>query len=330
MYRSTAKVGLVILLICFAAVIASSAQNIPLSLPSSTAVLPGATTNPVVPPVPAPDNPANIKLGPGDLVHVSLYGEPNFERDIRISDSGKIALPFIGDLDVAGLTSEAAQKRIERLLVEGGFFADPQVSVLIKEYATQGVSVLGEVQKPGIYPLLGPHTLFDAISAAGGTTPKAGREVTITRRKQLQSPEVVELSYDPTGSTKTNVTVEPGDTVVVSKAGMVYVVGDVKQPTGIVLESPDLTVLQAIALAQGTNAKAALNKSKVIRKGPNGTEEILVPLKKMLAAKAPDVKLQADDVLFVPNSLAKSAAARTLDAAIATLSGVIVYGARPY
>ncbi len=267
-------------------------------------------------------------IGAGDLLHVSVLGAPEFERDVRVADAGTVSLPMIGDVHLAGMAVTDAQKNIQQLLVRGRFYADPQVSILVKEFATQGISVLGEVQKPGIYPFFGEHTLFDAVSAAGGTTPKAGRTVTITHRGTPNSPETVPLSYSPGDARNSNVRLSAGDTVVVQKAGMVYVVGDVRQPTGIVLESPGLTVLQAVALAQGANPNAALDKSKVLRKGPNGVQEIAVPLKKMLGAKMADMSLQADDVLFVPNNLAKSAALRTIDTALRTVSGVIIYGSR--
>ena len=117
------------------------------------------------------------------------------------------------------------------------------MSIFVKEYATGGISVLGEVQKPGIYPLLGHRTLLDAISAAGGTTPKAGKTVSITHRDRPNSPEIIMLSRDE-GETMSNEAVRPGDTVAVSKAGMVYVVGDVKEPTGIIMDNPHLTVFR--------------------------------------------------------------------------------------
>lgn len=266
-----------------------------------------------------------LVLGAGDLLHVSVLGAPEFDRDVRVSDSGKVALPFVGEVLVSGLTGAEAEQAVAALLSGGQFFADPQVSILVKDYATQGISVLGEVQKPGIYALLGSHTLFDAISAAGGTTTKAGRAVTINHRSPSLKPEVTFLSYGPDGSMSGNVRVLPGDTVVVSKAGIAYVVGDVKQPTAIVLENPNLTVLQAVAMAQGTNSTASLDDSKIIRKTSSGMEEIPVPLKKILSAKLSDVHLQPDDVLFIPHSAAKKAAMRTLEAIIQTATGVAIY-----
>jgi polysaccharide export outer membrane protein len=226
---------------------------------------------------------------------------------------------------VAGATVGEAEKTIAASLTKGGFFNDPQVSIFEKEYSTQGISVMGEVQKPGIYALLGPHTLFDAISAAGGTTPKAGRTATITHRGQPGKPESVTLNYTPDGQAQSNVPVNPGDTVVVTKAGIVYVIGDVQKPSGIVLENSNLSVLQAIAMAEGAKSTAALNRAKLIRRTPNGPQEIPLPLQNILSAKAPDVTLQPDDIVFVPNSAAKSATRRGLEAILQTATGLAIY-----
>jgi len=150
----------------------------------------------------------------------------------------------------------------------------------------------------------------------------------ITHRDRPGEPETVTLGYDAKNSPQANVALQPGDTVVVSKAGMVYVVGDVGLPTGVVMENSGLTVLEAIAMAQGTKPTAALDKAKLIRKSPNGQEEIPLPLKKILSAKAPDVKLQPDDIVFVPSSTAKSVGKRSLEAIVQAATGVAIY--RPY
>jgi len=133
------------------------------------------------------------------------------------------------------------------------------------------------------------------------------------------------LSYSAEASPTSNPQVFPGDTVVVSKAGIVYVVGDVKQPAGIVMENSRMTVLQAIAMAQGTNPTAKLNSSKVIRKTPDGPKEIPIRLKNILGAKATDLVLQPDDILFIPSSAAKSAARRSIEAVVQTATGIAIY-----
>lgn len=270
-------------------------------------------------------NETGILIGNGDLLEVSVYGAPDFDKQVRVDSSGMISLPMVGEVNVAGLAVHDAERLLEKRLSDGGYFVDPHVSIFEKEYSTQGISVLGEVQKPGIYPLLGERKLFDIISAAGGTTPKAGKIVTITHRNHPQQPETVTISYEGDGSPTSNVNVFPGDTVVVSKAGIVYVVGDVRQPSGFVLEKDGLTILQAIAMAQGTNPTASLSSLRLIRKTSDGHQEMPVDMKKILEAKAPDLVLQADDIVFVPISKSKSAAKRGFEAVIQAATGVAIY-----
>ncbi len=212
-----------------------------------------------------------IVIGSGDLLKVSVFGAPESDQEVRVDPDGNVSLNFIGSVHLAGLSSTAAQDLIAKKLKDGGFFAQPQVSVFTKEYATQGVSVLGEVQKPGVYPMLGSRRLFDVISMAGGTSPKAGRIVAISHRDHPEAPLSYTLSNDPTESAKSNVEVFPGDTVVVARAGIVYVVGDVHKPSGVLMDNgTNITVLQAIAMAEGTNNTAALNKAKLIRTTATG------------------------------------------------------------
>ena len=296
----------------------------PASTPASAPVSTGET-------VAAPRrNPSVPVIGDGDLLKVSVLGVPESDQEVRVGADGNIFLNFIGAVKVTGQTTDQAQVIIAKKLVAGGFFKDPQVAVFAKEYATQGVSIMGEVQKPGVYPMLGSRTLFDVLSLAGGTTAKAGKLVSITHRDTPQTPNTVAMSNDAAESLRSNVDIFPGDTIVVSRAGVVYVSGDVKRPSGVVMENgSEMTVLQAIAMAEGVGPDAALNKSKLIRRGPNGPTEIPLRLKDMFASKAPDVRLQAEDIVFVPNSAAKSAGKRSLDAIISTATGLIIYGVRP-
>jgi polysaccharide export outer membrane protein len=267
-----------------------------------------------------------ILIGSGDLLEVSVYGAPDFEKkETRVSDDGKIILPLIGAQHVQGLTVGQAQALIARQLAAGDFFNDPQVSLSIREYATQGVSVLGSVQKPGVYPMLGPHRLFDALSAAGGLTPQAGRIVTIMHRNAPDQPITISLGKEIQGSVEGNASIYPGDTIMVSKAGIIYVVGEVKKPGGFVIEHGDMSVLQSLAMAEGANPNAALDSAKLIRTVDGRKQEYPIQLKKILTQKAPDMKLQADDILFIPTSLGKSTARRTMEAILQTATGIAIY-----
>ena len=269
---------------------------------------------------------AGVLIGEGDLLQVSLYGWPDFNEQVRVSSTGEISLPLIGQVEVRGLSTTQAESVISKRLETGGFFNNPQVTVGDREFATQGISVLGEVQKPGVYPILGPRKLFDLISAAGGTSPKAGNRILISHRVNPQDVQTVTLSDDPQKSLTANVDVLPGDTVVVSKAGVVYVVGDVRLPGGFVMDKDkELTVLQALALAQGAGNYASLNHSRLIHRTRDGVHETPIPLKKIIEGKAEDPKLQADDILFIPHSGSKEATSKGLNSILQTVSGVAVY-----
>jgi polysaccharide biosynthesis/export protein len=271
---------------------------------------------------PAPD----LVIGEGDLLQVTLYGVPDFNEQVRVAPSGGISLPMIGNIQVKGLSSKQAEMMIEKALKEGGFFVNPQVMVLQKELPTQGISVLGEVQKPGVYPVLGTRKLFDMLSEAGGTTPKAGREFLISHRSNPNDVRKVVLSKDDENQMESNVDVVPGDTIVVTKAPIVYVVGDVRLPGGFVMDKGSgLTTLQALALAQGATNTASLNNSKVIHQTGDQAKETPILLKKILEGKAEDVKLQADDILFVPHSAGKAAAMRGMEAALQAATGAAIY-----
>lgn len=269
-----------------------------------------------------------IRIGPGDLLEIKVFGVPELATESRVSGNGKITMGLVGPVEVKGLTADGAQNAIAIRLKEGGFLKDPHVSVFVKEYSSAGVTVLGQVQKPGIYTLLGTPRLFDAISSAGGLTPLAGRFVTITHRDHPDQPVVLERneSADSEHALAINVDVFPGDTIVVSKVGLVYVVGDVGRPSGFPMDNNDsMTVLQALAMAQGANSTAALSKAMIIHKKGTGQSEEPLDLKKMLQAKAPDVALRPEDILFVPKSMGKAATKTAVAAAVQTAVGLAIY-----
>jgi len=248
----------------------------------------------------------SLQLGVGDLIELTVYDVPELTTKTRISSTGDIYCPLIGPTHVAGLTTEEAARLIESRL--STFLKDPYVSLFVTEYASQGASVLGEVAKPGVYPVLGEQHLYDLISAAGGLTEKAGHSITVTHRSDPDKPVTVPLSRNLSDDTESNIKVFPADTIAVHKADIVYVVGDVGRPSGLLMDAGGLTVLKAVALAGGTTRTANLSGAKILRKGPAGLIETPVQLKKILRAKAPDLSLQADDILVVPSSARKIAA----------------------
>jgi len=268
-----------------------------------------------------------LRLSAGDLLDVKVLGttDPDFSPKLRIDAQGVITLPYAGAVRVAGRTAEDAALLIEATFRDKDILKDPHVSVTVVEYATQGVTVLGEVKNPGVYPLLGTHNLLDLMSAAGGVTPTAGKGVTITHREDPSHPEIVNVETKPGSTSAFNVDVRPGDTIVVSHAGIVYVLGDVAKPGGFLIENSDrLTVLQAIALAQGTNRTASLNHTKLIRKTNVGHEEVLVPLNRILADKVADQMLADGDILFIPSSGPKNAL-RSMESILPSVAGAAIY-----
>ena len=268
---------------------------------------------------------SSLRLEAGDLVDVAVYNVPELTTKARISSQGDIYLPLIDYVHVTGLTAEEAEGLIQKQLSDGGFVKNPHVTLFVDQYASQGASVLGEVARPGVYPVPGQQQLFDLISAAGGFTERAGRSITVTHREQADKPITVPLSRNVSDNPESNIPILPGDTIIVRKADLVYVVGDVGRPSGFLMDSGHLTVLQAIALAGGTTRTANLGGARIIRKGPDGITETSVELKKILRAKAPDVTMQADDILFVPTSATKAFAGRTFEAAMqaATAASIV-------
>ena len=247
------------------------------------------------------DQTAMVKLGVGDLLEVSVYNVPELTSKVRVSNSGDVYLPLIDYVHVEGLTQEEAQSVIEKRLEDGGFVRSPHVTIFVDEASSQGVTVIGEVGRPGIYPDVVDHRLYEVVSEAGGFTLNASRKIAILRKGE-KAPIRIDLPRNLADDLSANVEIMPGDTITVPRAPIIYVVGDVGRPSGLLVDNGQLTVLQALALAGGTNHTAKLSGARIIRKGPNGMFETKVEIKKMLEAKTPDVPLQADDILFVPVS----------------------------
>jgi polysaccharide biosynthesis/export protein len=267
-------------------------------------------------------------IGAGDLVEMSVFDTPELSGKLRVNNTGDIILPLVGAIHVQGLTTLEAQTLIRQKFIDGGFLKDPQVTVFVSEYATQGVSVVGEVRKPGIYPAFGSHRLLDYISLAEGLTPMAGTTITVTHLGHPDQPEHFKMTSGSAPSSENNPEIVPGDTIFVEKTGLVYIVGDVVRPGGFPMDHDDhLTILQLVALAQGVNYTAAKGSVKLIRTTPTGRQEIPVDLKKIFASKADDMKLQDNDILFVPNSAARSALKAVGAAAIPAAATATIYKA---
>lgn len=255
---------------------------------------------------PIATNGSALLLGPGDEVEITVYGAPDLSGHTRINDTGNVSLPLIGSVRIAGLSTSEAEAAIEAQLRQNNIVNDPQVSIFAKDYTNSGISVAGEVAKPGFYSAVGPHRLFDVLQAAGGTTDRAANKVTISHRDQ-QDATTLPISKDPTQVAASNVDLQPGDTVVVPRAGIVYVLGEINRPGGYVLNSTGgITVLQVVAAAGGPTHLAAYGKTTLLHRTASGFQEQKIDLKKLLRGRIQDVSVQNDDILFVPTSGVKS------------------------
>jgi polysaccharide export outer membrane protein len=279
-------------------------------------------------------NAGDYRLGAEDLLEVTVFEAPELNRSVRVSAGGEISLPLLGAVRAAGLTPAQLESVIEELL-RRNFMKDPQVSVFVREMVSHGVSVFGAVRKPGVVQIRGSRSLLEVLSLAEGLDADAGDTVIVMRAAEGtpadESSEVVEVSLKhllESGDTAHNVPVYPGDIVKVTRAGIVYVVGEVKKPGGFVLKgNENISLLQALALGEGLTSTAAKSKARIIRTDPQTGErtEIALDLGKVLAGKQPDPALQARDIVFVPNSTARSVLYRGSEAAVSIVSGLIIW-----
>jgi polysaccharide export outer membrane protein len=271
-------------------------------------------------------------IAPGDFLDVSEFHTPEFHSQVRVMPSGAVNLPMIHEVRIGGLDEQGAARAIEAVLMVQGMLLHPQVSVLVLTYAGQDVSVLGEVVRPGVYPYTLHHRLLDLISAASGLTANAGRLVNIFHRDDPKTPHPVVL--DPSGTDTAldhNPELAPGDTVQVSRAGLVFVVGDVQRPGGFPVDpAQGLTVVQALALAWGPTQNAATARAILIREQKGGRTLTSLNLNRMLHGQEPDQPVRDRDILYVPDSTAKNLWNRTMESAIQSAIGVTIYAGLVY
>jgi polysaccharide export outer membrane protein len=252
----------------------------------------------------------SLTIGPGDLLHLKVLEAQELEQATRVSDAGDVTLILGGKVRVAGLTPAEAAVAVERALVEGHYVLTPHVSVTTEQTATENVTILGQVRAPGSYPIATPRPILDVLALAGGLNDLAQRKVTIQRHASKERVDYV-LSNSANAALDANVPVYPGDTVLVPKADVVYVLGDVNRPGGIAIVTNDskLSALQALTLAGGTPPNAVPSKSRLIRKQADGTHvELPLQLSAMQKGKEPDIPLQGDDIIYVPFSYARNMA----------------------
>lgn len=269
----------------------------------------------------------SLLIGPGDQLHIQVFETPDLEQHPRVTDAGDVPLMLLGNVHVAGMTPAQAAALIQQKLIEGKFMFHPQVTVAVDQYATQSVAVLGQVKNPGSYPITAPRTVIDMIAMAGGLTDVAERKITIERQSDPARNVDYFLSNNSNDALKDNVMVNPGDKVLVPKAGLVYVLGDVKNPGAYVMSnnSSQLTVLQMVAAAGGTNHSAVPSHARLMRAQADGThDDGPLPLSAMQKGKQPDLPLHPGDIVYVPFSYFRNLALQS-SSIVGSTSAAAIY-----
>jgi len=239
---------------------------------------------------------AEYPLGPGDIVRVTVYNSPDLTTEAEISQNGTISFPLIGEVKIGGLARAEAEKAIASALGQGRFVKNPHVNLLVTQYRGRQVSVIGEVNKPGKYPINQVATLTDAIATAGGITAKAGHLVTVIRKTGEGKTEQYVINFKKLltdGDPARNVRIASDDVVYVAPAPVFYIYGEVRTPGAYPL-TPDMTVRQALSLGGGLTPRGSERGIRIDRKGPNG--EVTT-----VRARLTD-QVRPDDVLQVPES----------------------------
>jgi polysaccharide export outer membrane protein len=277
----------------------------PTGMPSRPA--PGANAqNPLIT---VPEDFANLQLAPGFLLNIEVYGEPDLSEHVRVDSAGDITLPFLKSLHIGGGTIAQAQDKIQQKFRDQGILKNPQVNIDVEQFPTTSATVIGEVQFPGRVELLAPHNLLEVIGLAGGETTLAGNEIELKRAgASAKDSTTYHYSRDSNGDTVRSVMVSPGDTVIVKRAGVVYVLGAVNRPGGYAMqEDGELNVAQAISMAQGLALQARVGALRVVKHGPEGQLlDVPVSYNRMMNGKDVPMSLAAGDIVYVPVSHLKT------------------------
>ena len=261
-----------------------------------------------------PEDFASLKLAPGFLLNIAVYDEPDFSGPARIDNEGNLNVAFLKPVHVGGDTVAQAKEAIEKAFRDQGILKNPQVSIDVQQFATTTATVIGEVQNPGKVELLAPHTLLEVIGMTGGETQLAGSEIDLKRADGDPPTKTYHYARGGDASEIRDVMVHPGDTVIVKRAGVVYVLGAVNRPGGYAMqEQGELNVAQAISLAQGLAMQARVDGLRVVQKQADGKMiEIPVSYKKIMDGKESPMMLAAGDIVYVPVSRMKTVLSSTM------------------
>jgi len=287
--------ALVFLLLAFAGL--SSAQTMSVARVTPLA-RPGAAAVPGPQPLAADSSNAALEaIGMGDMMRVTVFRNPDLTTEARVSEHGTILFPLIGQVPVVGMTPQQAGERIAQRLKEGRFVVTPEVTVSLAQVNSRQVAVLGAVNKPGRYPIDNINSrLTDFIAAAGGVAAPGSDLVTVVsmHEGQAQKRDVDLSQMFTSGDVQANLALQPGDTIYVHRAPMVYVYGEVQKAGAYRLE-PHMTVMQAIAMGGGLTVRGTQRGLQIHRRGNDGH------VQKIDAHLTDEVR--TDDVVYVAESL---------------------------
>lgn len=240
---------------------------------------------------------AHYRLGPGDVVKITVYGHPDLTTEARVSPAGRITVPLVGAVEIAGLDTGEAEARIARLLGEGNFVLKPQVNLFVQQYRSQQVSVLGQVNKPGKVFLESPSQLTDLLALAGGIAPTGSDVVVVITKNQsgeLHKREIDLNSMIISGDTSRDIPIANGDIIYVPRAQMFYIYGEVRRPGAYRLER-NMTVMQSLSVGGGLTVRGTERGVRLYRRDQQGVVQSTEP-------KLTDT-LQENDIVFVGESL---------------------------
>lgn len=239
----------------------------------------------------------------GETVHINVFDAPDFSLITRVSESGDIPFPILGQVHIEGLNSASAAQMLAKELKDRNLMLDPEVTVTVDSSST-GITILGEIRSPGIYPPPGKHQLSDLLATAGGLTSNTGRIIEITHQHDTGKPEF--LSWDPTMHNTDNFDrpVSAGDRVLVRACGIAYVGGNVVKAGAYSLcGSTNMTLSEVMSLAGGVAPNSATNKTYLVRAQPDGTKVVeQIDLKKVLTSRVADPIVHEDDIIYVSPS----------------------------
>lgn len=239
---------------------------------------------------------ANGTLGPGDVVRVGVYGSPDLTIETRVTPKGTITFPLIGQVELGGLEVPMAERRIADLLDKGGFVKKPQVTILVTNLSSQQVSVLGQVLRPGRYPIEGRRTVLDMLALAGGMGQDGADTITLIRKR---NGDVTKETLDIVGMMRSgelqrDVELMADDIIYVERAPRFYIYGEVQRPGAFRLER-QMTVLQALSVGGGLTLRGTERGMRIKRRDADGKLQVI-------DAKHDDL-LQSDDIVYVKESL---------------------------